>query len=122
MERFQHALPWRHGLRGQPAQASDRRRREGDAEKMGDGAIRASRPKDSAALHLNFSGQRHVVEGSILKRGAKRVEQLASAVLARARVVVAVEEGTLLGDHKRGPRALGLELHGGQRQRDPGVI
>jgi len=61
MERFQHTLPWRGGPRRPPAQASDRGRRKGDAEKMNDSAIRASRPKDSAALHLSLSGHRHVV-------------------------------------------------------------
>src|SRR5208282_1172330 len=68
MERFQHALPWRGGLRRPPAQASDRGRSEGDAEKMDDGAIRAGRPKDSAALHLNLRGHHLTLLGIIGKR------------------------------------------------------
>src|SRR5690242_19990057 len=46
---------------------------------------------------------------SVLERRAEGIEEMGGAALARAAVVVAVEEGALLGDHQGGLTALGLE-------------
>ena len=52
---------------------------------------------------------------SDLQRGPKRIEEMTGALLARARVVVAVEKRALLGDHQGGRLTFDLQLHSRQR-------
>src|SRR5262249_11183056 len=58
----------------------------------------------------------------VLERRAELVEQEACALLARARVVIAVKKGTLLGDREPRPRALRLELDRSEGDRDLPLI
>ncbi len=57
------------------------------------------------------SGRRLSLNPSARRQACRAV---ASAALTRAGVVIAVEEGALLGDQERGPGTLILELDGGQ--------
>jgi len=59
---------------------------------------------------------------SILQRRSQRVEEVAGAVLAGACIVIAVEEGALLGHHQRGFPARRLQLQSRQRHRDLLVV
>src|SRR5260370_8729934 len=59
---------------------------------------------------------------SVLQRCAERIEEMAGAVLARPRVVIAIEECALLGDFQGGLSAIGLQLHGRERHGDLLVV
>ena len=87
-------------------------------------------PRISASLTAVEAGRIHAMRSlakrlprSAPQRLAQPVQQHARAPLARAGVVVAVEEGALLGDaQRRPPRSGRLELKGGERDRDLPVV